>query len=277
MTSQIIQDAVKKVASDSELSELVGMDEQQIKQAVETEVTNSVSNVINSIVEEDQDPDPLDWLKKTNEFLEGVPEGIVSYFDNLGELDLPQNQVDKICEYAAWKVNLCIEKVRQQVIRVLRRQCKQVKDILKFMKKLKEGILNPLSALEAVVQLIKMIIEKLLGPYYELVKFIVKLTVEIAKLANNLQNIMEVLPPNPPSGSINFNKFNLKIGSVTMDMIMDDGGQEMQNPEAMFPEPEKPFTKSTFKEIYNQVKPNTNTIIYKPDVTSGGSTNSDLA
>ena len=266
MTSDYIKNAVKKVAGDSELGELIGMDGQQIEQAVKDQVTKSVNNAIEEIVEEDQDPDPLDWLKKTNKFLEGVPQGIIDYFNNLNDMNLIQEQVDAICEYAAWKVNLSVEKVRQQVIRVLRRQCKQVKDILKFMKKLKDAIANPIAAIEAVVQLIKMIIEKLLGPYYELVKFMIRLAVEIAKLAKNLQNIMEVLPPSPPSTDINYNKFALKIGSISMDMIMDDGGQEMQNPDQMFPEPKKPFTKNTFKQVFNKVKPKKDTVVYRPEM-----------
>jgi len=279
MTSDFIKKAVKKVANNTELGELIGADEEQVKQAVETKVKESAQNIISEIANEPSDPDPLFWLKKINKFLEGVPKGIVEYFDNLKNLDLVQEQVDKICEYAAWKVNICVERLRQQVIKALQKQCKQVKDILKFMNTLKKAIENPLNLIEAVAQLLKILVQKFLGPYYELVKFLVQLSVEVSKLAQNLQRIMEVLPPSPPTGSINYDKFILNIGTISMDMIMGDGG-DMQNPEAMFPEPEKPFNKETFKKAYNKVKEKTDSIVYRPkvvDKTSGGSTNSDLA
>ena len=94
MTSDFVKKAVQKVAGDSELSELAGGDLDSAKQAVETKVKQSVQKVVEEIAGDPSDPDPLYWLKKTNKFLEGVPNGITEYFNNLNNLDLVQEQVD---------------------------------------------------------------------------------------------------------------------------------------------------------------------------------------
>ena len=78
---------------------------------------------------------------------------------------------------------------------------------------------------------------------------------EILRLAANLAQIMAVLPPTPPNPHINYDKFKLKVNSISMAEITSDPSS-LPPPEVMFPEPPKPFTKETFTEGFESSSAN---------------------
>jgi hypothetical protein len=184
----------------------------------------------------------FDFLKQTNDWLEKYPLKIVDSFQNFFKAseDITQAETDIICEWLAWKVNITVERMRQQVVKALYnmymsttggRVAKVVNAITSFVK-------DPLGALGAFGS-------ALFGPVAVVLSWVTMLGKEVPRLARNLANIAQSLPPEPPSPRINFNKFKLKIGSVSMSTILTDPSA-MPDPEKMFPEPTRPWSKDTF-------------------------------
>lgn len=190
----------------------------------------------------------LAFLKTTNEWLEDVPVRIIAAYDNFvgnGE-DLVQSKVDTFCVWLSWKVNIAVERKRQAVLRILHGQYQStvVGKVMKMANAIKSFCSDPLGALGTFAGAI-------FGPVASVFKWIVELTAEIIKLAANLAKIMAVLPPNPPSPHINYDKFKLKVKSISMAEVTSDPNT-LPPPEVMFPEPPKPFTKETFKEGFEK-------------------------
>ena len=188
--------------------------------------------------------DPLAFLQSTNEWLEDVPTRITMAYENFigdGE-NLAQSKVDKFCAWLAWKVNIAIERKRQKVLEILHGQYEStaVGQVMKAASVIQNFISDPLGTLGSFASLI-------FGPVVDVFKWVGKLIGEILKLAANLAKIMSVLPPSPPNPHINYDKFKLKVKSISMGEVIA-GPDSLPPPEVMFPEPPKPFTKDTFKD-----------------------------
>ena len=61
----------------------------------------------------------LGFLQTANAAREAIPGGILAYFDalmSMGE-NVSQTFVDAVCRYAAWMVNVSVERIRQKVLK----------------------------------------------------------------------------------------------------------------------------------------------------------------
>lgn len=189
---------------------------------------------------------PLAFLESTNDWLEDVPYRIIAAYENFikdGE-NLAQSKVDKFCAWLAWKVNVAVERKRQTVLKILHEQYKStvMGKVMKMASAIQSFCSDPLGALGTFASAI-------FGPVVAVFKWITELTKQILRLAVNLANIMSVLPPAPPNPQINYDKFKLKIKSISMAEVTADPSS-LPAPESMFPEPPKPFSKETFTEAF---------------------------
>jgi hypothetical protein len=189
---------------------------------------------------------PLDFLITTNEWLEDMPIRIVMAFDNFvgsGENAI-QSKVDVICAWLAWKVNVAVERKRQAILRILHEQYQKTVGgkVMRMAQAIQSFVNDPIGALGSFASAI-------FGPVMAVFQWIVELGVQILKLAENLAKIVSVLPPSPPNPHINYDKFKLKVKSISMDEVMSDPSS-LPAPEVMFPEPTKPFSKESFSESF---------------------------
>ena len=188
----------------------------------------------------------LDWLVKINDFLEEVPGSVLKYlkaFTKSGE-ELTQSYVDTVCRWLAWKVNLMVERKRQQVIKTLYDQYGGYLSMFAGVSAVKQA-LNPLKAGNFFA--------KFAAPIKAIISFVSTLMTEIPRLAANLANIASALPPEPPNPHINFDEFKLKIGTISFGEVVA-GPAGMKSPEEMFPEPAKPFSKEAFNSSFENAK-----------------------
>ena len=191
----------------------------------------------------------LQWLTKVNDFLEQVPSGIQAYFDaiiDMGE-NMVQSQVDAVCRYAAWRVNIMVERARQRVLKGLYNQNKIVKGIIDTINLGKRFMQDPLGTVASFFT-------PLTSPLQNAIQFTIDLAREISRLAANLTKIAEALPPAPPSPRINYDEFknNLRLGVVSMGALMD--AESLPDPDILFPEPPFPFSRTTFNESFEEGK-----------------------
>ena len=196
----------------------------------------------------------LDWLKNVNDFLEQVPISILGYFDNLAKSaeQMAQKHVDIICRWLAWKVNLMVERKRQEVVKWLYDQYGfylQLAQVLGPLKASSSPGASPTSILKALLCLL----DPFLKPMKVILGFLQTLMIEIPRLAKNLAKIAEALPPTPPNPNINYDEFKLKIGTISIKEIMM-GPDGMPTPEEMFPEPMRPFGKEFFNAAFSDAK-----------------------
>ena len=185
----------------------------------------------------------LEWLSKINDFLEQVPANVDKWFSQTfkaGE-ELTQDFVDKQCVWLSNKINRRIEEKRQQVIKTLQDEYGGYLNALSVITVIKQVLTNPIGLIGSFFNI-------LAGPYGKVVSFLQALIKEVPRLAANLANIANSLPPAPPNPHINFNKFKIKVNSISMGDIM--GGATMPSPEQMFPEEKKPFGKEAFNEMF---------------------------
>lgn len=187
----------------------------------------------------------FDFLKMINDWLEKYPIRIIDAFDNIvgdGQR-LLQEKVDKICEWLAWKVNIAIERKRQDILRTLYEQYQYtiVGKVMAVAGTIKKFVQNPLKAIGDFASAI-------FGPIIEVFKWIIDLAKEILRLAENLAKIIRALPPTPPNPQINYDKFKLKIRSISLAEVTTDPSA-WPTPEELFPEPPKPFSKEAFQAM----------------------------
>lgn len=185
---------------------------------------------------------PFAFLDSTNDWLEQVPTRMIAaYYNFIGNGEqLAQSKVDKICAWLAWKVNIAVERKRQTILRILHGQYKSTVagKVMAVAGAVKSFCNDPLGALGEFASAI-------FGPIAAIFKWGAELAVQVVRLGFNLANIMTALPPAPPSPYINYDKFKLKIRGISMSDVMTDPNN-LPSPEAMFPEPPKPFTKEVF-------------------------------
>lgn len=195
---------------------------------------------------------PLDFLITTNDWLEQVPTRIIAAFENFvksGE-GTAQSQVDIICAWLAWKVNIAVERKRQKLLKILYEQHKSTMGgrVMKTASAIKSFASDPLGALGALAS-------ALFAPIVAVFNWIKVLVTELLRLAENLARIASVLPPSPPEPHINYDKFKLKIGSISLSTITSDPSS-LPSPEDMFPEPPKPFSKTSFSTSFETASAN---------------------
>lgn len=204
---------------------------------------------------------PLDFLKATNEWLEKVPINYINAFENMiGDAqNMAQAKVDQICEWLAWKVNVAIERKRQEVLRILygQYQSTMMGRVMMVAGVIQNFLSNPLGAIGGFAGAIA-------APIAAVIEWVQVLMVEIPKLAANLAKIASALPPTPPNPSINYDKFKVKIASISLGTITTDPSS-LPPPEVMFPEPPKPFSKQSFDKAFDnsETKLKSNSIRYK--------------
>lgn len=189
---------------------------------------------------------PFDFLIPTNKWLEKVPINIINAFENFigtGE-HVTQEKVDQICAWLAWKVNIMIERKRQEVLKKLHGMYQNTVGgkVMQMANAVSGFISDPLGSIGAFASALG-------GPIPKIIQWSVILLKEIPKLAANLAKIVSALPPQPPNPSINYDKFKLRINSISMSAITSDPSS-LPAPEVMFPEPEKPFSKEGFKTAF---------------------------
>lgn len=190
----------------------------------------------------------LDWLVKVNDCLEEIPESVNDFYNSFikSAKDLSQEYVDKVCRWMAWWVNITVERLRQSVINTLIDQYSSYFVVLKWVKAIRDAMRNPIKALGSFFGIFA-------KPVQAAIEFITTLAVELPRLAENLAKIMQALPPTPPSNlGVNFDAFKIKINTITMKDITSGGN--FPPPEKMFPEPESPFGKAAFEEVFNNPK-----------------------
>lgn len=188
----------------------------------------------------------LAFLATTNDWLEDMPLRIIAAFENFvgsGENAL-QSKVDIICAWLAWKVNIAVERKRQAILRILYGQYEKTVGgrVMKVASAVQSFCNDPLGALGSFAG-------ALFAPIAAVFNWILELGSQILRLAENLAKIVSALPPTPPNPRINYDKFKLKIGSISLSTITSDP-YKLPPPEVMFPEPEKPFTKETFAKTF---------------------------
>ena len=190
----------------------------------------------------------LDWLVKVNDFLEQVPEGISKYFKALSKSSeaLVQTQVDIICAWLAWKVNIMVERKRQQVVQTLSEQYGGYLQMFAAVNVVKQAVSDPIGAIGGFLG-------KFAAPITAVIDFFKTLLKEIPRLAANLANIANSLPPDPPNPHINYNAFRLRIGTISLGEVIS-GGAGTPSPEEMFPEPPRPFSKEAFNASFEGAK-----------------------
>lgn len=191
---------------------------------------------------------PLAFLKTTNDWLEDVPIRIIAAYNNFigdGE-NLVQSKIDIFCAWLAWKVNVAVERKRQAVLQILYDQYKStaVGKVSSVAQAIQTFCNDPIGAIGTLASAI-------FGPVFAVFKWITQLIKEVLRLASNLAKIMTALPPAPPNPHINYDKFKLKVKSISMAEITSNP-YNLPPPEVMFPEPQKPFTKESFTEGFEK-------------------------
>jgi hypothetical protein len=201
----------------------------------------------------------LDYLVSFNDFLERVPINALEFFKKMfkaGE-EYTQDFVDACCRWIAWKINIMVERQRQNVIKKLAGQYSGAQKVAAGLNVVKNALSDPIGTIGSVFSW-------WVKPYATAVEFVKTLVKEIPRLTENLANIMNSLPPEPPNPRINFNAFKLKINTIT---LADLAGSQMPTPEEMFPAPPSPFSKATFDSSFENapVAEGTDEVMYKLD------------
>ena len=222
--------------------------ERKKKQEEKEKERNKKATAKKQAAEKDNEKGPLAFLKTTNKWLEDVPTRITMAYENFisdGE-NLAQSKVDQFCAHLAWRVNVAVERKRQKVLGILHEQYESTAmgGVMKMASAIQSFVSDPIGAIGTFASAI-------FGPVVEVFKWVGKLIKEVLKLAANLANIMAVLPPTPPNPHINYDKFKLKVKSISMGEIIA-GPDSLPPPEVIFPEPPKPFTKETFKDGFEK-------------------------
>ena len=154
----------------------------------------------------------FEFLKKTNEFLEKIPQYADKAFVNVE--GGTQKVVDVACETVSYEISQSIEITRKQVIKVLHGIYESYKATLRKLGPLAALTLtDPMQLLEPV----KMIIDIMCGPYYEALTTVTEMTAEVIKLQQNIDKIMNYTPP---AGDMSIDKFKITVGTITMGEIM---------------------------------------------------------
>lgn len=191
--------------------------------------------------------EPFDFLKLTNDWLEKYPVRIVASFGQYFRSgnEYTQDKVDIICRWLAWRVNIAIERRRQEVIKALYEMYMTTATgkVMQVAMAVQNFAKDPIKSVGDFAGAI-------FGPVVTVIKWVTMLAKELPRLAKNLAKIAQSLPPEPPSPYINYNAFKLKIKTVDMSTITSDPAN-LPAPEVMFPEPTRPWSKEAFAAEMN--------------------------
>ena len=209
----------------------------------QTEASSTLKTTKELFMEQiDTSGKPLAWLRTTNNWLELLPRVVTTSLNNMvgkGE-NVSQSKVDMICAWLAYKVNVGIERKRQEVIKILYAQ---------YTSNTKGPVWRAAFAIQAFfadpIGSVGEFASSIFGPIKTVFDWIKTLIKEIPRLAANLANIVSTLPPTPPSPNINFDKFKIKVNSIGMKEIVK-GPAGFKNPEDMFPKPIDPYEQDSF-------------------------------
>lgn len=203
----------------------------------------------------------FDFLKSANDYLETVPSRAINGFENAmsdGE-HLVQSKVDVICAWFAWRINVSVETVRQAILKGLYGAYKSTVagQVMQCATMIKNFVSDPLGTIGSFASTI-------FAPVSTVISWLPKLMTEVARLAQNLANIASALPPTPPNPNINYDKFKIKVKSISLSDITSDPSN-LPPPNVMYPEPERPFSKETFTKAFENAsaKLKSNKIVYK--------------
>ena len=206
----------------------------------------------------------FDFLKNVNDWLESVPSRMNNAFDNMVGDDerAVQAKVDRTCVWLAWKVNVSVEGVRQKLIKALHNMYKTtvVGIVMSAILNVKRIVQNPLYFVGYLLRFFA----DVLTPFGLITSWFKMLSSELPRLAKNLANIGSSLPPTSSNSNINFNAFKLRIKTISVSDVTSSP-DNLPAPDVMFPEPEKPFTKDSFNEVFmnTSAKLKSNKLIYK--------------
>lgn len=223
---------------------------------------NKNSNIVNTKSSKgSSNSNPFEFLECTNDWLESVPERAINALNNSvgnGE-KIAQAKVDAICLWVSWKINIQIERVRQATLRALYGMYKNTAagKVIQVINVIKEFVSDPIKTIGSFASAI-------FAPFAPIVKWLPTLQRELPRLAKNLANIASSLPPTPPSPHINYDKFKIKVKTISISTITSDPNK-LPSPEAMFPEPPKPISSEIFESIFNNssAKLKSNKVMYK--------------
>ena len=188
----------------------------------------------------------LKFLSETNDWLETVPKTAIEGLNNsiIEGNNMTQEKVDSICVWLSWKINLQIERVRQACLKALYGMYKNTVagQVMSMASTIKSFVSDPLGAIGDFAG-------SIFGPVPKVFGWLQTLMKEIPRLAKNLAAIVSSLPPAPPSPDINFNKFKIKVKTISLSTITSDPNK-LPSPESMFPEPPKPFSSKSFEDNF---------------------------
>lgn len=177
------------------------------------------------------------FLKPVNDWLEGVPITVTNSLNNIvgsGE-EIAQSQVDKACTWLSCKVNRSIERIRRGILRALHGIYESATNIGagKAAKAISKFFSDPIGSIGDLASL-------LFAPVsivFNIVTFLIK---EVPRLAANLANIVNSLPPEPPSPRINYDKLRIKVLPISMSAIKADPNS-LPPIESVYPSPKEPL------------------------------------
>ena len=185
---------------------------------------------------------PLSWLRTINNWLEILPSVVTASLNNMigtGE-NMAQSKIDMICAWLAYKINVGIERKRQEVIKALYAQyiSNAKGPVWRVIIAIQSFVADPIGSVGSFASAI-------FGPVKTVIEWVIVLVKELPRLAQNLANVASTLPPTPPTPNINFDKFQIKVNSISMGEILK-GPAGFKNPEDMFPKPIDPYEQDSF-------------------------------
>ena len=206
------------------------------------------------------DLDILGYLKMANASLEQIPTIINNYFERLGKMSnaVTQEYVDEVCRFVARGINIKVERLRQFVLRNMYNQITIVRVVIDTINIAKQVIEDPLGTIPSFFG-------KIISPFSTAVRYTVELFQELARLAQNVQRILQVIPPESPNPEINFNAFKLRFGEFSIGAM--GSSESLPDPEVLFPAPVNPFGKEAFRKAWEKGKEEretTSKVIYTP-------------
>ena len=204
---------------------------------------------------------PFEFLKITNDWLEDVPITAIQGLNNsiTKANQTVQSKVDAICAWISWKINIEVERVRQACVRALHNMYQNtvLGKVMQLANTLNNFVKDPIGTLFKFAS-------DLFGPVPKVFRWLGELIREIPRLAENLAKIANSLPPPSINPKINYNKFKIKVKTISLQEIIS-GTENTPPPEEVFPEPPKPFSKETFDDVFTnfsaQLK--SNKLVYK--------------
>lgn len=165
-------------------------------------------------------------IDEFNKVLDGINEGVISYFSDLGDLSNQteseiQSKIDDMCTRYSNDINTKLSIKREVLVQSLKQAYTYSNELINLLKPLVE---IELTDLNSVIKALNLIIGFQKKPYETALQFVVyltpkllELTANIDKLANIKNNI--VLPDEAKNMNISYDKLNIDIKPITIEEI----------------------------------------------------------